>query len=106
MNTATGQSENTKSSFKYDCDDLVSKVQLELLKNIEWEDRYAKYAEAIKSNLTIIKNNKQRFNEWSPLFLYMNVTEEKKSGGTFSLRYRGQDVAKLQVKNGSILIST
>ena len=106
MSTTNFLSEKGISFFKKDCDDLVSKVQLKLSENTEWEDRYSKYADAINSNLTIIRNSKQTFNQWSPLFLYMNVTEAKKSNGVFSVRYRGQDVATLKVKNDSILIST
>ena len=106
MGATNIQSEKAISSFKKECEDLVSKVLSKLSDNTEWEDRYSKYADAINSNLAIIRNNKQKFNEWSPLFLYMNVTEAKKDNGAFSLRYRGQDVATLKAKNDYIFIST
>jgi hypothetical protein len=94
------------SEFKRECEIKVAEVQKLLLDNSEWELRYGKYADDIELKSKIIKTNKQKFNEWAPLYLYMNVSEAKGTG-KFSLRYLGQDVAILQVKStGSIIIST
>jgi hypothetical protein len=93
------------SDFDDECGKTILKVQDLLKQNQEWESRYVKYAKAIKANLETIKNNKQKFREWPPLYLYMNVVEAK-GQMTFSLRYRGQDVAKLKVGTDKIIIST
>jgi hypothetical protein len=94
--------------FIENCEEMVSHVQdlLNSDENKEWVSRYSKYAEEINANWDKIKNlKKNRFNEWAPLFLYMNVTEAK-SRMTFSLRYLGQDVAKLYASSDKITIST
>ena len=83
----------------------INKVQELLTTNPEWIDRYHQYAIAINKNLERLAEKKTKFHEWSPLHLYMNV-KEAKSGLLFSLRYLGQDVAKLKVKGDEITIST
>ena len=89
-----------------DCGTIISEVQAFLVENTEWISRYAEYAEKIKDNLEKIKLSKEkRFHEWAPLYLYMNVAAAK-GQGIFSLRYLGQDVAKLKVALGKITIST
>jgi hypothetical protein len=90
------------------CEEMVSHVQdlLNSDENKEWVSRYSKYAEEINANWDKIKNlKKNRFNEWAPLYLYMNVTEAK-GRMMFSLRYLGQDVAKLNASSDKITIST
>jgi len=68
--------------------------------------KLGKNAEEINANWDKIKNlKKNRFNEWAPLYLYLNVTEAK-GRMIFCLRYLGQDVAKLKVTPGKITIST
>jgi hypothetical protein len=49
--------------------------------------------------------DKRQFREWAPLYIYMNITEAKGSK-VFSLRYCGQDVAKLKIRKNVISIST
>lgn len=88
------------------CENKISEVQKLLSDNAEWILRYAKYAEKIKDNLGKIKLSKEkRFHEWAPLYLYMNVSAAK-GQGIFSLRYLGQEVAKLKAGIGKITIST
>ena len=91
--------------FNGDYIKMISRVQRLLIENTEWFYRYTEYAEKINKNLKTIRENKQKFHEWSPLYLYMNVTAAK-GQGIFSLRYLGQDVAKLKVAPGKITVST
>ena len=95
------------NNLNVDCIKMVSKVQRLLIEkeNTEWISRYAGYAEIINKNLETIRKNKLKFHEWAPLYLYMNVLEAK-GRLVFSLRYLGQDIAKLKVAPGKITIST
>ncbi len=93
------------SVFIDDCQNTISKVQELLKQNTEWQTRYLTYAKEINANLETIRTYKKKFHEWAPLYLYMNVTEAKR-GMKFSLRYLGQDVAKLKVGKDKITIST
>ena len=88
------------------CENMISHVQDLLKQNTEWISRYAEYAVKINAKLGTIKGLKQkRFHEWAPLYLYMTVSQAK-SQMLFSLRYLGQDVAKLKVATDKITIST
>lgn len=91
--------------FNIECQNTVLKVQDLLNQNPEWKTRYEEYAEKIIADSKLIREMKQKFREWKPLFLYMNVTSAK-SNLIFSLRYLGQDVAKLKVGSDKITIST
>lgn len=93
------------NDFIKECENTISNVQGLLEENPEWVSRYAEYARKINAKSKDIKENKQKFHEWAPLYLYMNVSAAK-SHITFSLRYRGQDVAKLKVGKDKITIST
>ena len=94
------------NDFSNDCEKMISNVQKLLIQNTEWISRYTKYAQKINANLEKIKKAKEkRFHEWAPLYLYMNVTEAK-GQRIFSLRYLGQDVAKLKVATDKITIAT
>ena len=105
MGATLGRSGKITNAFIKECEGIVSTVQHLLNTENEWESRYDSYADLINLKSESIRINKQKFNEWAPLYLYMNVSEAKKRG-QFSLRYLGQDVAKLQVKDNKILIST
>ena len=77
-----------------------------LQQNPEWEDKYAQYANDILQNIKLIENNKSKFHQFSPLFLYMAIGEAQTSASKFSLRYMGQAVASLAVKrDGKITIN-
>ncbi len=79
---------------------------IELLQhNPEWIIRYEDYAKEILKKFDLAKSKKKHFHEWASLYIYMNVSEAKGSL-SFSLRYLGQDVAKLKVKKDNVIIST
>ena len=92
-----------------ECNSTISKVQDLLEQNTEWKQRYANYAEILNNQqyLDEIRKKKKNFHEWAPIYLYMTVSEAKRRM-LFSLRYLGQDVAKLKVgsRNQDITIST
>ena len=92
-------------TFQHECLQLVSDVQQLLSGNSEWIKRYADYAKAIDVNLEKIKSMKKSFNEWSPLYLYMNLSKAM-GNMSFGLRYQGQEVAALKAGSNSINIST
>lgn len=83
-----------------DIDEFNSVIEetRELLKDFpEWKKRYTGYAKKILDNIDLIKSKRSKFREWSPLKLYLNVTNAKKAFKTcnFELRYLGQTVADL-----------
>lgn len=85
--------------------EIVKYTQSLLTQSPEWQVRYANYAKEILNKVEIIKSKKKLFRQFSPLFLYMNISEAK-GGGTFSLRYAGQQVADLKVRENEVFIST
>ena len=100
------ESKVPKINLDEEYEGIVTKAQSLLYENEEWMKRYAEYASSVEKNLNIIKKNKAGFHQWAPLYLYMPVTEAKNKGDLFSLRYLGQDVAKLKVNEDTITIST
>ena len=78
-----------------------AKETLDLLRaNPEWIDRYKKYADEISGNITMLKERKASFHKWNSLYVYLTTSEMKKGGSiSFSLRYKGQEVGKLVVKD-------
>lgn len=78
-----------------------AKETLDLLRaNPEWIERYKKYADEISGNVAMLKERKASFHKWSPLYVYLTTSEMKKGGNvSFSLRYKGQEVGKLVVKD-------
>ncbi|MBJ6802761.1 hypothetical protein [Geomonas propionica] len=87
------------------CQTTVNDVRKLLLQDSEWIDRYAHYGPIILKNCDEIISHKSKFREWKPLHVYMTVGAAK-SNTQFSLRYLGQDVAKLRVNKEFINIST
>lgn len=95
----------SKSEFE----SVIQEARLKLEENTEWRERYTKYAEDISGNLPIIKSMRRSFHEWSPLRVYLNITNAKttKNYMCFELRYMGQTVVKLIVnKNKELTLST
>lgn len=94
-------------AYMTECMELIGKINNLLEQNKdEWENRYEQYADQMLGNFETILNKKNKFNEWAPLFLYMTIGSAKE-GMPFSLRYQGQDIAKLKVdKNEDVTIST
>ncbi len=96
------------SDFIKECESTVLKVQ-KLLNEKDWKIRYEDYANKIHAKLDSIKLSKTLFHQWEPLYLYMNVTEAKKSLNSdvsFNLRYQGQAVATLKIIDTIASIST
>lgn len=93
------------SNFEDECKETISEVQKLLKQYPEWILRYKGYADKINANSKDIKAKKLSFNEWKPLYLYLNISAAK-SNMTFSLRYLGQDVSKLKSSSGNVTIST
>lgn len=83
----------------------ISIVENLLMDHREWIPRYAEYAKGILANSDKIADKKSKFHQWSPLYLYMIVSQAK-GQMVFSLRYLGQDVARLNVKPKGITITT
>lgn len=73
-----------------------------LNENKEWVCRYAGYAKEIIANIDVIRDKKKIFHQWSPLYLYINVTKAKSTAPTFSLRYLGQDVAFINISGNDV----
>jgi len=92
------------NNFIENCEATIAKVQEEL-RNNEWKGKYENYAKDIALNLEMIKKKKKQFHQWEPINLYMNITQAKGSTN-FSLRYLGQNIAALNVKNNEVFIST
>jgi hypothetical protein len=93
------------NDFIDECKNIVSEVQKLLIQNREWVQRYAYYAQTISAKYEKVKSKKNKFNEWAPLYLYTNLSEAIKTM-KYSLRYLGQDVAKLKFGREKIIIST
>lgn len=86
-------------------EETACEAQSLLDKNPDWIERYAGYVAGILKNIEQIKKHKTKFHEWKPLFLYMPVGKAKGSANTFSLRFKGQDVATLSIKGSEIILS-
>lgn len=89
-------------------EDIIKEAQDLLSENTEWKDRYANYADIFLANTNSIKSNRNRFNQFSPLYFYISTTNVKnaKSSLLLDIRYRGQSVATLKANNNGIFIST
>ena len=76
-----------------------------LTKNTEWQKRYLEYGNQIIDKLDQIKSARSAFREWSPLYLYLNVSNAKNAGRSvnFELRFLGQTVAKLVAKENIVI---
>lgn len=91
-----------KDNFK----NVVKQVQNFLKENTEWKERYSCYAKSIEANLPIINEQRKNFNQFNPLRLYITTGSLKDKKAVFSVRYLGQEVAKLSVKGENIILST
>lgn len=119
LTTSDGQvfdlSNNAENAFRsiralvmqIDYQKTVVNTQHLLEEKPEWRNRYMGYANKITDNHDLISAVRATFHEWSPLYLYLNVTNAKNASNSvvFELRYLGQTVAKLAAKE-KITIST
>ncbi len=87
---------------------IIKEAQALLLKNSEWKNRYKGYAETLLANIDVIKLNRNRFNEFPPLYFYISTTNAKsaKKKLLLDVRYRGQSVATLKANQNDITLST
>jgi hypothetical protein len=83
--------------LKREFEHVVEKTRLLLKDNSEWQGRYTGYAEKISGNIAFIESVRRSFREWSPLYIYLNISSAKtaQKSVNFELRYKGQTVAKL-----------
>jgi len=77
---------------------VIENTQSHLKNHPEWRGRYADYVTLICANEPLIKRVRRSFREWSPLYVYLNISSAKKAinSVSFELRYMGQTVAKLK----------
>lgn len=102
-----GPSMDLKEMLKSEFMAVIEETQKLLKENYEWRDRYSRYAKEI--NINLIKKVRRSFHEWSPLYVYLNISSAKnaKTSVSFELRYLGQTVAKLTGNiNGERRLST
>lgn len=92
---------NSYEKIAYETSDILER-------NPEWIDRYNDYADAIISRKNIIKEAKNKFRCWKPFGIYISTAQAKdgKDAVCFSLRYKGQHIAELKVKDGNVEINT
>ena len=89
-------------------DTLIKEAQKLISGNSEWVARYNGYAENLLANIDVIKFNRSKFNEFSPLYFYISTTAAKNASAKLKLdvRYRGQSVATLTTNKNSNTLST
>jgi hypothetical protein len=75
--------------------------QVEDLWNQGADAKAAGWAEKLRDAKKSILSAKQEFREWYPLRAYLSYTNATKPGIDFSLRYLGQQVATLRVKQSN-----
>ena len=61
----------------------------------DWTDKWNGYAKKIIANMEHIQKCRKTFHKWHPLKIYLNVTEGMAKRPQFSIRFKGQEVAKL-----------
>ncbi len=82
--------------------------------NVEWIERFEKYAVDIEANIDRLKESSKKFHIRKPFNVYLNLSQTKDSSDVFvfSLRYMGQEVADLKVnlkvnlKDSTVVIDT
>jgi len=91
--------------FIKECEDFAKNIDTLLTVNTEWEKRFCSYSKGILDKQVGIKAKKELFHQWNPLNWYLNVSNAK-GVGHFGIRYLGQEVASMKIKNGDVTIST
>jgi hypothetical protein len=78
-----------------------------LIDNGEWIIRYENYAEKITVNKLIHEAGRTKFRIFSPLYLYTNISNLLLINVlNYDLRFLGQSIAKIKIKNGIVKITT
>ena len=73
----------------------------------EWEDRYDRYAKKI--NLDQYANDRKKFRIPKPLNAYSSISRVEKRTKyptSYDLRYQGQSIGEIIVKNGKVYLNT
>lgn len=72
---------------------------------IEFEDRLDDWLKRLEEGEKLIRQARSQFHQWDPLKVYVSVTRAKsKRRAVFSLRFFGQEVAELVVKDQSVVL--
>ena len=69
-------------------EDVIKEAQDLLSENTEWKDRYANYADIFLANTNSIKSNRNRFNQFPPLYFYISTTNVKNAKSSLLLDIR------------------
>lgn len=78
-----------------------------LLTNEEWILRYKNYSTKIIANQQKYIEGRRKFHVRPPLFLYTSINNLlRKNSLKYDLRFLGQSVATIQVKNNDVIITT
>ena len=78
-----------------------------LTNNDEWNIRYKSYAEKIKINKHVHEVGRKKFRIFSPLYLYTCISNLLTTNVlNYDLRFLGQSVAKIKIKEGIVRITT
>ncbi len=66
------------------------------------------WVDEVNNKRALISEARKSFHEWTPLRVYLSLSSAKKTGAkaVFSLRFLGQDVAKVKVKGNSVTLDT
>ena len=79
---------------------MTLSAEVDRLWACDHDRQVAKWLKNIEKNIARTKSARQCFHQWHPLRVYVNASELMGSGGaTFSLRFKGQEVAKLVASN-------
>lgn len=77
----------------------AEKVQKELQDNADWVGRYEKYADGILKNKEKMKQYRGKFKVPKPLECYLTLGNSIKGRMIYDLRYLGQSVGEIHIRN-------
>ena len=81
-----------------DIKEIVKNTEQCLIDNSsEWQDLFSGYADTIENKRKRIIQFRKTFNEWKPLRLHMSVNDIIKNANEFSIRFMGNEVAKMVI---------
>jgi len=86
--------------------ETVEDIQELLCSKVDWQKKYADYAKNLYDNESKIKNFAKKFLKWPPFRYYMRLGNAKEGNMVVAMRFKGQDVAFLKIKNDIVTIST
>lgn len=87
--------------------EIVKKASELIKENLEWDERYANYAKKI--DLDQYARDRKKFRIPSPLNIYSSISRVEKSTKyttSYDLRYQGQSIGEITVKNGEVYLNT